>query len=395
MVGREVVSGDATGERVLRKCLRRAILDSLWSRERSTVSANFRRAVSVEKLGTVLGLEGVIPPLGPFPLVDSVGMKLALVMVLKSLDPGVNAPTVQFDTVRQLRSAFSNAYGAGASQLQVSLYSSVHKKMHGTSCPSDSEWFGRFALGMEKRLGRQIRQDLGLSIGVMLEVQRDLETQWSACRFGHERRRVAELAVLFILVFCWGLRGEEIFLISLGATRKVWEPSQTHGTPHVMLALVGRRKRLIGNRAFLLPSVVETSSGLQPGVWLGRIIEAFDEVGIVTGYLMTREDGKDPRLHDYNEVFVDALVGVQNRRPDLIHSDVDVSAEFGLPRSGRRGATTQARVGGVSEMDIGTNQLWRKTELNVGRSFRFGDMITYYTEVAQSLPLQLRFSKAL
>jgi len=248
---------------------------------------------------------------------------------------------------------------------------------------------------MEKRLGRQLRQDLGISIGVMLEVQRELEAQWGASRSSQERRKVAELAVLFIVVFCWGLRGEEVFLISLGATRKVWEPSQEHATPHVMLALVGRRKRLIGTRAFLLPCVVETSSGLRPGVWLGRILEAFDEVGVGTGYLMYRDNGRDPRLSDYNEAFVDMLGGVQNRRPDLIHPDIDVSEDFGLPRSGRRGATTQARVGGVTEMDIGTNQLWRKTELNVGRSFRFGDMITYYTEVAQSLPLQLRFSKAL
>jgi len=351
--------------------------------------------VALEKLGAVLGFEGVVPPLGPFPLVDSVGMKLAMAMVLKSLDPGINAATVQFDTVRQFRSAFSNAYGAGVSQIQVSLYSSAHKKMHGTSCPSDSEWFARFSLGMEKRLGRQIRQDLGLSIGVMLEIQRDLEVRWGTSGSSAERRSLAELAVLFIVVFCWGLRGEEIFLISLGATRQVWEASQAHQTPHVMLALVGRRKRLIGNRAFLLPCVVETASGLRPGVWLGRILEAFEEVGLLSGYLMTRSDGRDPRLSDYNEVFVDALSGVQVRCPDLIHAGIEVSEEFGLPRSGRRGATTQARVGGVSEMDIGTNQLWRKTELNVGRSFRFGDMIPYYTELAQSLPLQLRFSKAL
>jgi len=353
--------------------------------------------VALEKLGATLGFDGgVVPPLGPFPLADSVGMKLAMVMVLKSLDPGINAATVQFDTVRQFRSAFSNAYGAGVSQLQVSLYSSAHKKMHGTTCPSDSEWFARFALGMEKRLGRQLRQDLGISIGVMLEIQRDLELRWGTSRSGEERRSLAELAVLFLVVFCWGLRGEEIFLISLGATRKVWDPSQAHVTPHVMLALVGRRKRLIGNRAFLLPSVVETASGLRPGVWLGRIIEAFDEVGIVTGYLMNRENGRgDPRLSDYNEVFVEVLSGVQARRPDLIHAELDVSEEFGLPRSGRRGATTQARVGGVTDLDIGANQLWRKTELNVGRSFRSGDMISYYTEVAQSLPLQLRFSKAL
>jgi len=351
--------------------------------------------LGLEKIGSRLGLERVVPALGPFPVEDVVGMKLAMVMVLKSLDPGINADTVQFDTVRQFRSAYSNAYGAGVSQMKVTVYSSAHKKMHGTSCPSDSVWFGRFTLGMEKRLGRQLKQDLGISIGVVLEIQRDLERRWATSRPGPMRRKLAELAVIFIVVFCWGLRGEEMFLISLGALRKVWDPSQAHATPHVMLALVGRRKRLIGDRAFLIPCAVVTASGLQPGVWLGRIIEAFEELGIVSGYLMSRDDGKDPRLHDYEQAFSETLAGVQSRRPDLIHPDVDVAADYGLPRSGRRGATTQARVGGVSEMDIGTNQLWRKTDLNVGRAFRFGDMIPYYTEIAQSLPLQLRFSQAL
>jgi len=394
MLGRDpTVTGQEGG--VFNKCLRRAILDSLWSRERSTVASNFRRVIALEKLGNTLGFQNIVPELGPFPLEDTVGMKLAMAMILKSLDPGVNAATVQFDTVRQFRSAFSNAYGAGPLQLQVSLFSSAHKKMHGTSSPSDSEWFARFSLGMENRLGRQLRQDLGISIGVMLELQRDLEVRWANSNPGQERRRVAELAVLFIVVYSWGLRGEEVFLISLGALRKVWGPSQLHATHHVMLGMVGRRKRLIGCRAFLLPSVIETASGLRPGVWLGRIIEAFEGLGIITGYVMIRDDGGDPRLSDYNQVFVDCLHGVQARRPDLIHPDIDVAADFGLPRSGRRGATTQARVNGVSEMDIGTNQLWRKTELNVGRAFRFGDMIPYYTEVAQSLPLQLRFSRAL
>jgi len=394
MLGRNPTPSDLEN-RVFGKCLRRAILDALWSRERSTVSSNFRRVVALERLGSVLGFPGIVPELGPFPVEDSVGMKLAMAMVLKSLDPGINAATVQFDTVRQFRSAFSNAYGASPLQRQVSLFASAHKKMHGTSSPSDSEWFSRFSLGMEKRLGRQLHQDLGISIGVMLEVQRDLESRWWECRTAQARRPVAELAVLFIVVYCWGLRGEEVFLISLGALRKVWGPSQSHVIPHVLLALVGRRKRLIGCRAFLLPCVLETASGLRPGLWLGRIIEAFEGLGLITGYVMVRDDGGDPRLSDYNQVFVECLMGVQARRPDLIHPDIDVAADFGLPRSGRRGATTQARVGGVSEMDIGTNQLWRKTELNVGRTFRFGDMIPYYTEVAQSLPLQLRFSKAL
>jgi hypothetical protein len=41
----------------------------------------------------------------------------------------------------------------------------------GGGFPTDGVWLGKFMLGMQKRLGRQIKQDCGLSIEVMLKVQ--------------------------------------------------------------------------------------------------------------------------------------------------------------------------------------------------------------------------------
>jgi hypothetical protein len=60
-------------------------------------------------------------------------------------------------------------------------------KLHATQCPTDGPWFGRFSLGMEKRLGRQIKQDMAISIKVMIEIQKLLEHDWISARTANER----------------------------------------------------------------------------------------------------------------------------------------------------------------------------------------------------------------
>ena len=69
-------------------CIRRANLDSIWSREHSTVSQNASQAYTTEDLGEALGFDFVVPPMGPFFLEDTFGMKIACVTLLKSLAPG-------------------------------------------------------------------------------------------------------------------------------------------------------------------------------------------------------------------------------------------------------------------------------------------------------------------
>ena len=172
----------------------------------------------------------------------------------------------------------------------------------------------------------------------------------------------------------------------------MWEASIQHPVAHCMLALVGRRKRLVGERVFLVPCVRETSSGLKPALWLGRMLDALADLGTYSGYMMSRDDGRKARLRDYETDFIKYLTEVQDGRPDLIPESVDVGDAYGLARSGRRGSTTRARVVGVSKPDIDANQMWRKTELNVGRTFRPSSMMQYYTEIAQSLVLLLRYS---
>ena len=81
-----------------------ANLHAIWGREPSTISRNLNQASKLESLGESLGFSHVIPPMGPYPLEDSFGMKVACCTLLKSLEPGKWEATVQYSTTRRLRS---------------------------------------------------------------------------------------------------------------------------------------------------------------------------------------------------------------------------------------------------------------------------------------------------
>jgi hypothetical protein len=78
-------------------CIRRAVLDSLWARERSTVRANRMEGVRYLAICRGLGIEEeVYPARGPFPCKDIWGMGVACAILLRSMDRGKNAPTIQY-----------------------------------------------------------------------------------------------------------------------------------------------------------------------------------------------------------------------------------------------------------------------------------------------------------
>jgi hypothetical protein len=47
----------------------------------------------------VLGIVDPFPTMGPFPVEDRFGMKAAAIMLMRSLDVGKYAPTIQFSTM--------------------------------------------------------------------------------------------------------------------------------------------------------------------------------------------------------------------------------------------------------------------------------------------------------
>ena len=115
--------GNAQDELLL-KCLRRVILDSFWSRERSTVQGNWNLICNSMVEGQAMGMGSkVLPTLGPFPLGDWSGVAIACIMMERSLKPGKNAKTIRFETLRKTRSVHANyahasCFGTGDSTMQ-------------------------------------------------------------------------------------------------------------------------------------------------------------------------------------------------------------------------------------------------------------------------------------
>jgi hypothetical protein len=77
---------------------RQANLDAFWCRAKTAVASNLRVGLRMEKTADNYGMPSIAPPMGPFPLDDSVGMKAAIAVLDRSLDPGVYSECVQWGT---------------------------------------------------------------------------------------------------------------------------------------------------------------------------------------------------------------------------------------------------------------------------------------------------------
>ena len=197
--------------------VRRANLDCFWSREPATVQANLRGLCRMLKTEDRFGFGSVTAPMGPFPLEDTLGIKAALSILDRSLDPGSYSTHVQWETFRKSMSALTNVSQAGVSGLSDSVGAYQRNKMWITKSITHQFWFNRFMEGVHKRVGEIKRQDAAVTIDVMKDIQIKLELEWHSRenRSFERRKRLAELGVWFIVGFCCGLRGEEMMLIEL------------------------------------------------------------------------------------------------------------------------------------------------------------------------------------
>ncbi len=90
-------------------------MDALWSREPSTVRGNVAEVKKMCSYGEGrLGFEAevMMPVMGPFPVQDDCGMRVATLSTERLLDKGINEKTVQHGTVCKFWAAFSNMWQA-------------------------------------------------------------------------------------------------------------------------------------------------------------------------------------------------------------------------------------------------------------------------------------------
>jgi hypothetical protein len=97
-------------DEVLLMCIRQANLDAFWARETATIVANQRKGSRARSLSARLGIDSPYPERRAFAVEDSFGMLTACQLLLRSLDAGQNAETIQFEMMRKLRSHYSNYF---------------------------------------------------------------------------------------------------------------------------------------------------------------------------------------------------------------------------------------------------------------------------------------------
>jgi hypothetical protein len=145
---------DNTQDEVALLGIRRANLDALWSRERSTVRSNRLQGKHWISASESAGWSDLaLPKRGPFPVEDTFGMQAAVNMLLRSRDVGINSKNIQYETMRKLRSFLSNfvhtTYGGHGDTFMSEDGGGGTISM----LPTNSPWFKRFMRGVHKRMG--------------------------------------------------------------------------------------------------------------------------------------------------------------------------------------------------------------------------------------------------
>lgn len=193
--------------------IRRANLLAFWAREAKTISGNLSGVNSFLKTGTKLGLT-LLESIGPWPIHFDHGMATAIVILDKTLEPGIHEATIKFSTARKLRSVQSNMRGASAKGSIDAHVLRLDKRrgIMSTNNPTETEWFTRFIKGLENRMGQRVKQDAAISIDVMLELMERYETaDYEKYADNTAQQRVTvEAASFAICSFCANLRGYEV-----------------------------------------------------------------------------------------------------------------------------------------------------------------------------------------
>jgi len=107
-----------------------------------------------------------LPHRGPFLVGDVLGLRVAIGMLIKSLEPGRYSKTYQqFETIRKLRAAYANMHMSSVEGVDsLRTVGGETAKMSLTLLPTNSLWFERFAQGCLKRMGQDVRQDWAVTL---------------------------------------------------------------------------------------------------------------------------------------------------------------------------------------------------------------------------------------
>ena len=396
---RDPIPGSWKDERILHY-IRRVNLDGIWSRSRSTVT-NVRRSVA-QLLGTwkELGVTAELPQLGPWPIEDKVGFRLAIGQLKYSQKEGINRKAhLQYDTVRKLRTAFVHLHDTSVNQTvqqrPLGFRTLKGEVFRASMAPTESKTFVMFNRGMLLRMGKQTQTDLGLDVRVLKVILNNLKEDIQGEEGNYQRvRELLMTGTLLLVGFVLALRGNECLMVDAGGLISHVEQGREAKEGHVVIPLLGRFKNEDGSRLHLMVAVNVTRSGLEVRAWIEYWIQLLLREDRVSGPAFCKPNGELISMRDIECEFHNQLERIQIELPSLIESSIVVREKYSIFRSLRRGSTARAVDVKVPVASIDLHNRWRSRERQKGQ--RSGtSMRDYYTDLALVLNARLEYSRNL
>jgi hypothetical protein len=261
------------------------------------------------RVGELFGFQMFEPP-GPFPRDYDSGIKAAIEVLYDSRQPGQDEPTKKFSSSRKVCLLNTNLYNAsarGATGNLVFWYQST--RYVATRSTSDSKWFQCFMTGLRSRVGERRKRDAALSLQQMLALQHLFEETYDEATTSGDKtaqREVCEIAVFYLLSYCASLRGFKVPKIVLHYLRGKVQLEECNGVPaHVAIPMRGAFKARTSQVVNLICyCAARMASGLEPSLWVTRLIGVLDKLGIRSGWLFQDKSGNQCTMSSFSEQFV-------------------------------------------------------------------------------------------
>jgi hypothetical protein len=152
--------------------LNQANLGAMGGRDEATIEAHAAAILRTVRNCQQFRKTPTIPPRGPMPMSDGLGMGLAVELLFHSLTavPRIKGEShIQFESMRRPRATFTSAWESSpAGTRGGSTFSSSMAKLTITSCPSQQKWFGLMMRGTESSMGYTSNRQQPLGTGVII-----------------------------------------------------------------------------------------------------------------------------------------------------------------------------------------------------------------------------------
>jgi hypothetical protein len=352
-------------------CIRRMNLDAFWSSASATVHGNRDKIKMSLRMSSLVGLSGPYNHDGPLPNYDHCGYEIAIEILLYSRRQGkYSEKNLQFDTIRKLRTAYSNHVRASsqANQEATSLGDSKGNYQRFSIDPCGSFWFYRFMKGMKSRMGQDWRPNKGMSVDLLLRVLEETDTRIDGAVSPRELNRWIVFHTYAVVSYVLSLRGKEGLLLDLEGLHRFWESGDAS---YVVVTLQGTVKGESNDRDHLLPCTKVTTSGVDVKASLARLMVYKTSINSIDGPAISDDKGRSYSTKDMTDSFQEILEDLFDTErhffpPDITSKEI-LRERYQAFRSFRKTSDTRAAEMEVSSSDVDIVNRWESVEKAQGK----------------------------